>query len=1168
MRISGIDFPKPLLDAFRNDRLVVFAGAGVSMGLPAGLPNFRDLTRAIAQGTGEMVPGWKEDPSFREDSFLGRLSDQGVDVHGRAAQELLKGDPKPTGLHRDLLRLHREPASVRIVTTNFDLLFERAAKEMFPCGSPEVFRAPALPSGRNFDGIVHVHGALERPGEMVLTDKDFGQAYITEGWAQRFLVDLFRSFSVLFIGYSHNDVVMTYLARALVSEGAQPRFALDDSSDAPWKFLGIEAIAYPNPGNGHHALHEGIAGLAEVVTRGSVAWQREIGEIAQRPPSLNEEELDLIDDALSDATRTRYFTDAATDPEWIDWLHRRGYLDCLFTDSELSEPQRLVAWWLARTFALRHADRLFHLIGQHGVRLHPRLWFYLGHSVGAEKNESLSHELLAQWVSMLLQTAAPATGPNADFAVLSWLGERCMERDLLDSLTDIFDALSEFRLDESLEPILVSDHYELNEVWENGLKPNLDMLGGPLLELLVEKFRKRHRILSTWGGGDSQWDPATLHRSAIHPDDHDQFPTALDVLIDTARDCLEHLALNQPGLVASWCDRLIVSEAPLLRRLAVHTLSVRDDLSADEKIHWLLAGIGLHDVAVRSELSRVLQLTYPYAGEDLRSEVVRSVLDYTWPVEDDEDRERLTARSHFRWLRLLRRHAPKCAIAEEALDGILARYPEFQPGEHSDSEPPFVSSGFISPTSPWIVEELLSRPASEWLDVLLSFRGEDLFGPDREGLSVKTSEAALQNFSWGLDLADALIGGGHWDSDLWPSLIRVWSRELDQDMHRRVLNRLSHTQLYAAHVRPIADALRSLVENGGMPYAPALLSEANSVAEALRDYLGQVRPLSGHPDRMFQAINDPAGVLAEYWLQSLAICLKQLDPGPYSISSEYRGALSSIIQDESLSGTLGKTILVSRLSFLLGADHDWTKEHLYPLFEGHGNQYDYTAVWHGFLYGGSLSPPVAELMQKAFLGAVSRMESTFPNEELRRKFIGRYVTMLVYAIDSPLEEWIPEFFEFATLGDRRSFALAIGSSLQNMNDVYQKELWANWLKSYWENRLQGVPASLDPAEIEAMLDWMPQLSSLFPEAVELALRIPGSSVGSHLLLHRIAKSNVWKNYPEAAAMFLIHLGHSAEPSEAGKWSLAKDVVDGLFQMDLSQELRIELKELAARVGLT
>ena len=40
MRIAGIDFPVPLLNALRDGELVVFAGAGVSMGEPASLPSF------------------------------------------------------------------------------------------------------------------------------------------------------------------------------------------------------------------------------------------------------------------------------------------------------------------------------------------------------------------------------------------------------------------------------------------------------------------------------------------------------------------------------------------------------------------------------------------------------------------------------------------------------------------------------------------------------------------------------------------------------------------------------------------------------------------------------------------------------------------------------------------------------------------------------------------------------------------------------------------------------------------------------------------------------------------------------------------------------------------------------------------------------------------------
>ena len=75
MRLANVDFPTPLLDALRDNRLVVFAGAGVSMGEPANLPDFETLTQKIASGTGK-TRGKNESP----DEFLGRLAKGGVDV--------------------------------------------------------------------------------------------------------------------------------------------------------------------------------------------------------------------------------------------------------------------------------------------------------------------------------------------------------------------------------------------------------------------------------------------------------------------------------------------------------------------------------------------------------------------------------------------------------------------------------------------------------------------------------------------------------------------------------------------------------------------------------------------------------------------------------------------------------------------------------------------------------------------------------------------------------------------------------------------------------------------------------------------------------------------------------------------------------------------------------
>ena len=161
MRIGGAEFPEPLLNALRDGRLVVFAGAGVSMGPPANLPGFRELARQIAEGTGRTI-----EKDELEDRFLGQLKTAGTDVHQIAAQRLQHNNPQPKELHRDLLRLYRTTEDIRMVTTNFDLLFEQATSNLFN-PEPKIFQAPALPLGEDFQGIVHIHGAVSEPEGMI-----------------------------------------------------------------------------------------------------------------------------------------------------------------------------------------------------------------------------------------------------------------------------------------------------------------------------------------------------------------------------------------------------------------------------------------------------------------------------------------------------------------------------------------------------------------------------------------------------------------------------------------------------------------------------------------------------------------------------------------------------------------------------------------------------------------------------------------------------------------------------------------------------------------------------------------------------------------------------------------------------------------------------------------
>ena len=445
MRFGNVDIPNGLLDDLHNNQVVVFAGSGVSMGKPACFPNFESLTKIVAKGTGEA-----KTQSENLEQFLGRLADRGVKVHHLAKTELSREGAKPAPLHRDLLRLYRKDQSIRLVTTNFDLLFEQAAESIYDT-TPEVFHAPQLPFGDQLNGIIHIHGSISYPDQMVLTDSDFGRAYLSEGWARRFLLDLFANFTILFVGYSHSDTVMNYLVRALPPERAAfPRYALEREAtdNQHWKHLGIVKIPYPqNKENDYNELNEAICKLADHMQRGMVGWHREISAIAEKKPrDLDEEEKGRIDYALKDKTVTRFFTDSASHPEWIEWLDKRDHLTPQFSTGPLQDSDRILSRWLVDRYLKNHSHWLFLLICRHRTHLHPTLWEHIARKIGSRNETSPDTKNLSQWITLLLSTApeegvTPDNGRVATSNDLAAIARRCITHQMIEEVLLIFDAM-------------------------------------------------------------------------------------------------------------------------------------------------------------------------------------------------------------------------------------------------------------------------------------------------------------------------------------------------------------------------------------------------------------------------------------------------------------------------------------------------------------------------------------------------------------------------------------------------------------------------------------------------------------------------------------------------------------------------------------------------------
>jgi hypothetical protein len=132
----------------------------------------------------------------------------------------------------------------------------------------EEFRAPALPQGNDFDGLVYLHGTLtQKPRHLVATDEDFGRAYLVDRWASQFLEKMFATYRVLFVGYSHSDVVVKYLARALRPPSWR-HVLVPAPPSSDWQHLRIQAITYELVGDSHQQLTVAIQKWADRASMG------------------------------------------------------------------------------------------------------------------------------------------------------------------------------------------------------------------------------------------------------------------------------------------------------------------------------------------------------------------------------------------------------------------------------------------------------------------------------------------------------------------------------------------------------------------------------------------------------------------------------------------------------------------------------------------------------------------------------------------------------------------------------------------------------------------------------------------------------------------------------------------------------------------------------------
>jgi hypothetical protein len=374
-QFGGLEVHEDLIEAQKKGNLVVFAGAGVSVGPPSCLPTFDGLIRKLEEWSGETrkretirAYGAEFETLERFEQYLGRLEDQeDVEFRPQVRQMIGREDSEPTDLHRHLVELFGSPEETKIVTTNFDRHFSRVAHEEI-----DQYKAPALPRGDDFSGIVYLHGNLSQANRrLVLSDKDFSKAYLTQGWARRFLQQLFSEYVVLFVGYGHGDDVMRYLARGIPPDRDAGRFAFEIEGDESvnWEHYGIEVSRFPEAeGEDSYAeLPRGIQEWVDRTTRLPSEHEERIESILQSDPEnlsrSDREELDAV--LTKEDSQIQFFTDHANSVEWVEWILREGYMGPLFEPGPVQDRHEKLAFWLAGQITSAPDRLLAHLTGKH-----------------------------------------------------------------------------------------------------------------------------------------------------------------------------------------------------------------------------------------------------------------------------------------------------------------------------------------------------------------------------------------------------------------------------------------------------------------------------------------------------------------------------------------------------------------------------------------------------------------------------------------------------------------------------------------------------------------------------------------------------------------------------------------------------------------------------------
>lgn len=1138
-RLADLDLPASLDNALADGRLVVFAGAGVSVSPPSSLPTFDGLTARIGEGS---------DPQGQTEPFevyLGRLASGGVLVHQVANEILSVPDSQPNSLHRAIAGLWRTVDHVRIVTTNFDLHFETALRERWPSSPPEHWAAPALPVGSSFNGLVHLHGRLGRPDRLVLTDIDFGRAYLTEGWARRFLTALFQNYVVLFVGYSHRDAVLSYLARGLAPTREARRYALTDEAEpSRWRLLGVEPISY-DPANDHASLLVALQRWGEFRSGGALEHQERVALCCSAPP-ISRQEADYLLWCIERPNLAQFFIRAAHGVEWIEWLHAEGYLLPLLSASNITEREILLLHWLAHEMCASEdaIERALALLAPPQVTLSAPAFRALAGALwrrveGSSDQPGAMDASTAKAILFLLPRRPVNLNENAVDYLL-----KAIPPEFPDLALSIFDELTRpllqldshrFALRDDASPrtsagvTVQADGYWIRQACEGVLKACLPTQSQQVLT--IARHHLEHADRQMKASGQSQgYDRLSSARDSI-ADEGDEDERSIRshypfyALVDAARDAFAWLIEHEPTLAARQLVDWSSSPAVLAQRVAMHGLSRSTAVSGDERLDLIVDKGWLDKSTAEPELLNLLASAYPAASPPQR----RLFLDHLRELRvgnlvrtnSEDEQELWDAQRYLSALTWLRRHDAGCALVCERIEEVQRIYPELEAREPDPG--PRIRTAWVRPVTrysvaemhEWAAEEFLRRFAEERASGRGSWDTDPVAGYLEEG-----AKAVSENFEWGLGLAQALLQTDHTEPVIWGYILRGWqTARLPPEQWQRATSFLAQHLARIPAAGGIADLLERRVEGAPEEIPDEIIQQSVNLARALWIASSAEPESELIGDWLTTAINRPAGKLALFVLRAISLLRQRHGDAWVDAAPGLQDLLQDMAARDASRTPLARVVLCSHLAFLYGLDPVWSTRAVIPLFDW-TDPAEAKRSWSGFLVTGR---PTTQLWPRL----KGMMRATFDHlpelEEQQPRFAEYVAAGAFFFMSADFDlAWLQVFLRAASSEARRSFADHLGGFLRDMEPEAADRAWRSWIRDYVVARLAGKPP-LDEGEWASMHRWLLFLGEAFEDAVAVVGARSARFLDSSILLYELAKMDPPPGPALALAEFLLHL---------------------------------------------